>query len=83
MTVGHHRQLPKAGKVIGRNYLQVSNVVAGVVPTIGPAGHGDGIQGIADRAVSDGVEVHLEALRIEPRNKLREQVRVNEVNSLI
>ena len=70
LGVRRHAELGEARHVVRMHHLQMRDVVAVVVGPVGPTGRLVRVQRLADRPVTDGVGMHLEAFAIQSRNRL-------------
>ena len=77
------RQPAEARDVVRVDDLQVGQVVPPAVPSAGPPGRLHRVQGVADRAVAQRVEMDLEALAVERGHEAGKLVRVDEVQAAV
>src|SRR5262249_56507625 len=65
LDVSGRRHAGEARDVIGVDHLEVGQVMPGTARAVGPPGLLHGVQGVADRAVAQRVEVNLEPFAVE------------------
>ena len=74
LDIGRHSQLGEAADVGVVDQLHMGDVVAPVAGPVRADGGFDRVQALAHRAVTDRVEVHLEADGVQPGHRLDEQL---------
>ena len=65
LGVGHHPEAAEPGAVVGVDELEVGDLVAGVAAAVGGGRGLEGVEGVADGPVADGVDVHVEGLGVQ------------------